>query len=555
MSLFFDISKMLTGIVIFLLGANFLEEGVRFLAGRSFKLFLKKQTSNKLKAIGGGAFVTAILQSSSIVNLMILAFVGAGVIQMENALAVMLGTNVGTTLSNWVVATLGFNFSIETIAYPVTAVAGLVMLLSNKESSLNQWSRLLFGFAFLFVGLNFIKTSMGELIKEIDLAGLNQQPAIVFLLIGLLITALVQSSSATVVIVLSALYVNAISLYSATAIVLGAEIGTTFKLILASAKGTAVKKRVALGNILFNTITVLVLFILLGPVNSLITDIIGIRDKLIALVFFQTLLNVAGIILFYPLLGPFARFLDKRFTKDDDETLFIHKVKITDADPAMVALEKETAWLLYHTVAFTLEAFHTKTTIPGQPGLSHDFTSKKNMEKYEYIKQLHGDIYNYASGIQRHVSDKETTTRLHQLIDAARNIIYAAKNIKDAWPDIDQLSKSSKDQKYNYYLHTRERIADFFEKIITLVNTPDPQHNLKKITAIYNVLQDSYRQMLTELREEDLRENLTEVEFSTIVNFNREIYTCEKSIAFAVKDLLLTEEEAARFDELPGFIR
>src|SRR5688500_2335627 len=162
MELLSEIWKMLTGIVIFLLGASFLEEGLKALGGRSFKLFLKKQTSNKLKAIGGGAVVTGILQSSSVVNLMVLAFVGAGVIQMQNALAVMLGANLGTTIDSWVVATLGFKFNIENIAYPLAGVSGMVMLLSNKEGRLYQWSRLLFGFAFLFVGLNFIKTGMED---------------------------------------------------------------------------------------------------------------------------------------------------------------------------------------------------------------------------------------------------------------------------------------------------------------------------------------------------------------------------------------------------------
>jgi len=95
-----DIWKMLAGIAIFLLGIKFLEESLQELAGRRFKLFLKKQTQNKLKAIGGGAVVTAVLQSSSIVGLMVLAFAGAGIIHMQNALAIILGANLGTTISN-----------------------------------------------------------------------------------------------------------------------------------------------------------------------------------------------------------------------------------------------------------------------------------------------------------------------------------------------------------------------------------------------------------------------------------------------------------------------
>lgn len=551
----YDIFKMLTGIVIFLLGASFLEDSVRSLAGRSFKLFLKKQTSNKIKAIGGGAIVTGVLQSSSVVSLMVLAFVGAGVIQMQNALAVILGANLGTTIDSWVVATLGFKFNIETIAYPVAGISGLFMMLSNKDSKLYQWSRLLFGFAFLFVGLNFIKTGMQDVISGTDLSPLNNQPAIIFLVIGLLITALIQSSSATVVIVLSALYANAIGLFQATAIILGAEIGSSLKLILASAKGSADKKRVAMGVIMFNAITVVLIFIILKPVNRLITDIIGIHDNLLALVFFQSLINIVAIFIFYPLLGPLGRFLEKRFSSADDETLFIHKIKVTDIDPALVALEKETASMLYHTAAFTLDAFDKK--IPSLEKLSptRDFMSKKGMAKYEYIKQLHGEIYNYACGLQGNVTDKETTSRLHQLIDAARNTMYAAKNIKDAMPDIEQLSKSSKDKKYEYYQLTGERIKDFFGKMVSMIAEPRGSDHFSKINEVYKNIQDSYREMLAALYKQELHKSLDEIEFSTIVNFNREIYTCEKSVVFAAKDLLLTEEEAARFDELPGFIR
>lgn len=551
----YDIWKMLTGIVIFLLGANFLEEGIRSMAGRPFKLFLKKQSSSKLKAISGGALVTSVLQSSSVVNLMVLSFVGAGILQLENALGIMLGSNLGTTLSNWIVATIGFNFNIETIAYPVAGIAGMFMMLSNKEGTLYQWAKMLFGFAFLFVGLIFIKTGMQELMKDIDLRQLNEQPAILFLLIGLLITVLVQSSSATVAIVLSALYVDAISLFSATAIVLGGEIGTTLKLILASAKGSAVKKRVALGNILFNTINVLLIFIVLAPVNWFITDIVGIKDTLIALVFFQSLLNIAGIIIFYPFLKPFSRFLEKRFVNHEDETLFIHKVKASDTDPALVALEQETAYLLYHTAGFALEAFNKTSPFFEELGFSPGFRSKKLMEKYDHIKKLHGDIYNYAAAMQRPVNDLETTNRLHQLIDAARNTMYAAKNIKDAWPDIEQLSKSSKDQKYDSYLHTGERLHAFFDKVLPLVNDKKAEFLFEKLTDIYKLMQENYRQMLNELHRDDLHKNLDELEFSTLVNFNREIYTCQKSIAFAVKDMLLNEKESAHFDELPGFIR
>ena len=124
-----------------MLGMNFLEEGLHNLAGRPFKLFLKKQTSHKLRAIAGGAIVTGLLQSSSIVNLIVLAFVGAGVIQMQNALAVILGANLGSTFCSWIIATVGFEFNIESFALPIAGISGIAMLLTNKESRWNHWFR------------------------------------------------------------------------------------------------------------------------------------------------------------------------------------------------------------------------------------------------------------------------------------------------------------------------------------------------------------------------------------------------------------------------------
>lgn len=122
MSASFDIWKMLAGVAFFLLAMNFMENALRLLAGRRFKLFLKTQTTSNVKAIGGGAIVTGLLQSSSIVNLLVLSMVGAGIVKMENALALMLGSNLGTTLNSWIVVTLGFNFNIESVVMPVVGI-------------------------------------------------------------------------------------------------------------------------------------------------------------------------------------------------------------------------------------------------------------------------------------------------------------------------------------------------------------------------------------------------------------------------------------------------
>jgi phosphate:Na+ symporter len=494
------------------------------------------------------------LQSSSIVNLLVLSLVGAGVIQMQNALAVMLGSNLGTTFTSWIIATLGFNFNIDSFAFPLAGITGIALAFLTTGSQLYKWSRFLLGFSFLFIGLGFIKTGMLEAVQHIDLARFNHYPVIVFLLAGMLITGIIQSSSATVAITLSALHINAITLYIAMAIVLGSEIGTTFKLFLASIKGIPVKKRVALGNFLFNVITVLVVFALLQPVNWLIADVIQLKNNLFALVFFQSLINVIGIILFYPLLPVLGRFLEKRFTTDDEETLYINKINAGDPVIALEAFEKETQSFIYHVLDFCLTASNIKKDMPGIL-LHKDYHGSPTMEKYEHLKSMHGEIHGFYIRMQKAVINGKESERAEQLISSVRNCMYAAKNMKDALHDIEQLHNSSNDTKYNYYLAAQSRMEEFCQRVILLLKQSAEGSQLEGLTRFYREVQEGYTKNLNELYKQGMEQHLSESEISTLINFNRETYTAFKSILFALKDYLLNAQDADRFGELPGFIR
>lgn len=549
-----EIWRLLAGIVVFLLGMKFLEESLQQLAGRSFKLFLKKQTSSKPGAVLSGAAVTAIVQSSSVVNLIVLAFAGAGIIQMQNALAVMMGSNLGTTVTNWWVALIGFRFNLESFALPIVGLAGMVMLLVKKESRWQQGSRSLLGFGFLFVGLGFIKSGMEDAVKQVDFSLLNQYPPVIFLLSGFLITTLIQSSSATVAIVLSALYSGAISLYTATAIVLGSETGTTIKLLLASVNGPSAKKRVALGNFLFNIITALPVFVFLLPVNRFITHTLNIKDNLLALVFFQSLVNIAGIILFYPFLKQFGQYLEKRFVSAGDEPLFIRKVNPLDTELAATALENEVKHIILCTVDFARNVFDIPERLPDNQ-LQKKFHQKSPSDRYDYIKHLHGGILSFTGQLIPYAGKREVTRRAEQLISASRNTMYAAKNIKDALPDILQLRNSSNDIKYNFYRQASGKLNEFCMALTSLLLYKVADERFENLSKIYRAVTDGYTQVLHQLYRSDMYRHLSETEVSTLFNFNREMYTAYKSFVFAAKDYLLDEKKAAYFDELPGFIR
>ncbi len=555
MASYFDSWKMLAGVAFFLLAMNFMESTLGILGGRRFKLFLKKHTTSKLEAIGGGVIVTGLLQSSSIVNLLVLNMVGAGVLKMENALALMLGSNLGTTVNSWLLATIGFSYSFEVFVLPVVGITGIAMAFISME---NKWFlvfKFLFSLAFLFVALGYIKTGMEEFVKQTNLSAIASYPLIIFLLLGILLTAIVQSSSAVIALTLSALYTNAITLLIAMAIVLGGEIGTTLKLFLAAAKGSASKKRVALGNFLFNLITVTVIFFLLRPLNYVLSKALPLNDHLIALVIFQSLVNLLCIILFLPFLRIFGNFLLKRFEEKEEGSLYISKVSVSDMDNALDALDQETKYFINHVIQYSLNSFNINEGKISNINVSKNFTRKSVSQQYNYIKQLHGEMHGFYLKLLSEASDKIVTERLEQLISAIRNSMYAAKNIRDAQHDIEQMRNSSNDIKYNFYIQSSEKLEHLYEKIKFLLNSKEVENCLQDLTLLYHSITSGYTSTLGSLYKDSVANKVNELEITTLVNFNRELYTSFKSILFGLKDYLLTVKEAEFFDTQPGFIR
>ncbi len=554
--MFYDKWKLLAGVAIFILGMQFLAQALRALTGREAKLFLRKQTVRPVTAIMGGALVTGLVQSSSIVNLIVLGLVGAGTIPMANALAVTLGTNIGSTLNTWIIASVGFSLEIEAFALPFIAVAGIMRVMFPEKSRAYHWLDCLLGLGFLFYGLDVMSMGMEHSIQGLEPEYFSNLPIFLYPIIGLIITTLTQSSAATVALVLSALNAKAIDLHVATAIVLGAEVGTTIKLVIASAGKEATVKRVALGNIIFNIVTLIVIFVFLTPVNHFITSVIGITEPLLALATFQTLTNVVSILLFFPLLGRMARFLNGRFKEHSQQTLYIHKVPAEDEELAITALEQETTYFLKIIIQYCLGVFDKENLKQLNSTMSEAFSELRNSDRYQFIKQLHGDMYTYAVTLQNATISQEQVILLSRLVTAARNGMYAAKSIKDAESDITQLRNSGNDVKYQFYIESKETASLLLEQFSKqLEKGAGKELQFAGLVEIYRTISDGYNGRLQKLYNNTSMSQLSDIEVSTIINFNREIYSAFKSLVFALKELQLTGDEAKYFDEMPGFIR
>lgn len=549
-----DIWKMLAGVVIFLLGTTWMEESLTRLAGRSFKLFLKKQTANPFKAMGGGALVTALLQSSSVTGLMVLAFAGAGIIRMQQAMAIMLGANLGTTVTGWMVATGGFAMNLEVFALPLAGTAGLLFLLATPDSKWKKSAQFVLGFSFLFIGLAYIRTGMEGWVTQLDPARFAQAPLILFFLAGFVITALIQSSSATMAISLSALYAGALTFQDAAGLVLGSELGTTMKLFLAALQGAAVKRRLALGNFLINTVTVGLVLALLGPLIHLIRENAGVKNELFALVFFQSLINVLSIVIFFPFLGRLGKFLEKRFLSGEEDTLFIHKVSPEIPDGALDAMEQESRSFFHKVLAYAMDCFDKEDGIRKQLNEGDSFFRKPVAEKYGHIKMLHGEIHAFYIRISKANGGKNEKEKADRLMSAVRNLMYAAKNIKDAVPDMEQLKNSSNDVKYGFYEKTRGELEKICQ-VLHQLEESEPDARFSGLTHLYQQVTNGYTQSLKELYLDTTSGYVDETEITTLLNYNRELYSAYKSLIFGVKDLLFDREQSRYFDELPGFIR
>ena len=551
------IFKLAAGVGLFLFAMYLLEESVKNLSGRNFKLFLQRTTKNSVGAVAGGALITAVLQSSSVVSLMVLAFVGAGVFTMKNAMAIILGANLGTTLSSWMVATLGFKVNIEVAAYPVVFIGGMLIILFSNRKNVKYISYFLFGFGLLFIGLSFIKTAIEGQVKAFDFSEYANMSLVVFLLIGFIITSLVQSSSVTMALTLSALHAEAIGFAPAAAIVLGSETGTTIKILLGSIGGIAAKKRVALGNFFFNIFLTVLAFALLKPTLLLITDIFKINYPLIGLVTFSTLTNLVSIIIFLPFLNSFAKLLEKFFKDTDASTAaFIGNADTKEPETALDLFRRETEYFIYNSKLFNLDLFDIDNKqVNRNPEFKSinnkkNFFSKNREEKYEFLKQLQGELQVFYLALRTKLKD-EKYAQLNQLISAVRSAMHSVKSMNDIGSNITNLQQSATDIKFNFFIHHKKETEDLYLQLNALMEKTKP--DFEKLQSIHTQIQNNYSFALNNFYKEAQNAPIEDLDITTALNFNRELFTSNKAMLMAVKDYLLKEKDAEDFNELPVY--
>lgn len=551
----FDIWQFAAGLGIFIFGMYLLEDALKALSGKAFRRMTALYTKGRLRAIGSGLMTTAVLQSSSAVSLMVLAFVGAGIISMENGIAMMMGANIGTTFTAWVVALLGFKLSIDSFAFPFIAIAGIGLVFSEVGARLFNFSRFLIGFGFLFLGLNYMKISIEGLTQSFDLNQFHDYGLWLYLLVGIALTAIMQSSSATIAIVLTALNSQLISFNMGVAMVIGANVGTTGTVLLGSlGKGVRAKKIVGVSHLVFNLVTGLIAFASINMSVQLIGSLVDINsNSVVGLALFHTLFNICGVILFYPLIGLLTRTLLEIFPQRQKVlTVYLDRTPTEVTEAATTALIKEIHHLLTECQLYNLRVLSIKEKLVFKQDLPFEKNSAGKtglVELYDNIKLLHGEIFAYYARLQTQKLEESEAHNLERVIFASRNIMNSTKNFKGILADLEEFDAADNIYLNNQYKLFRQRLLGLYQTMNPLAELESQAEQYRGILQVFLSIEEEDKSFIRETMDAVSDNQIQGVEISSLLLVNR-LFTqgCRLQV-FAIKDLLLSNEQINDFDQ------
>ena len=301
------------GVGLFLLGMLVLTDGLQGLAGDALRRGLARFTKNPSSGAMAGAAATAIVQSSSATTVATIGFVGAGLLTFSQALGIIFGANIGTTITGWFVAILGFKFDLGTVVLPLVFLGVLIKIFGRGKVQHAGWA--LAGFSLLFIGIDAMQQGLAPFEGDVTPDNFPDDTwfgRIQLVLIGALITLVTQSSSAGVATTLVAMQAGTISFTQAAAMIIGMDIGTTFTAALAALGGSTARRQTGYAHVIYNVMTGVMAFFLLTPFAALVDAWIangGKGNAQISLVAFHTTFNTLGVLLVLPFAKPFARFI------------------------------------------------------------------------------------------------------------------------------------------------------------------------------------------------------------------------------------------------------
>ncbi len=473
-----------------------LESGFQTFAEGPLRRMLHRITDKFYKSLMLGAVSTAVLQSSSLISVIAISFISAGLLDLVAGIGIIFGANIGTTATSWLVAIFGLKLKISALAMPMLVFG--IILTFQKNQSLKGIGNILAGMGFLFLGIHYMKEGFDAFKDTLDLSKYALEGPLglfAFTGLGIFATVILQSSSATMAIILTALMTGQITYYNALALAIGANIGTTITAILGATASNAAGKRLAMAHLAFNLVTGLIALIFINQISWLV-DVtsrgigIGAQDYTMKLATFHTIFNLIGIIAMYPAVKPLARWLNKHIkdlaVKDVDRPLYLNDAALAYPQSAIGALYQETMHLfsntyelILHTLSLHRKDVLSKTQLRKVIKRSNQIINI-NIDELYYtkIKAIHSKIIEFATYTQQLDLTAKDIDTIHHIKDANQYFVEVVKDLKDLQPNMTRYLKSENDMVKEEYNNFRKRISKMVRAMVKIQSLqPDPESN------------------------------------------------------------------------------
>jgi len=531
----------------FIYGMKVMSEGIQKVAGNKMRQVLGAMTSTRIFGVFTGFLITSLLQSSSATTVMVVSFVNAGLLTLVESVGVIMGANIGTTITAWLISIFGFKIKIASVALPIIAI-GFPMMFS-KRANLKSWAEVIIGFALLFLGLNALKGSVPDLKSSPEVlsflanyADSGMLSTFIFIGVGTLLTLIVQSSSAAMALTLVMCFEGWIPFEMAAAMVLGENIGTTITANLAALIGNVHAKRAAMAHFIFNVFGVIWMFLLfrffITGIDTFMYTSYGIspldKDQYesipIALSIFHTtfnIINVTVLFAFVPFIARVAEQLVPSRGDVDEETKLEYIGSGILATPELSLLEakKEIAKfgkITNRLFGFTSEILYEKN--------QKKFTDQmRRIAKYEDITdKMEIEIADYLSKVSQGELSENSSFRVRGML----SIINDLERIGDICYQISKNIERKRDQKANFNDEQKENMSKMFasvedaiQNMLENLNSDYTQVNIRKAELLEVEINDS-RNKLRNLHLQDIANK--KYSFESGLFYNDLFSSCEK---------------------------
>lgn len=539
---FYDFLMLIGSLGLFLYGMKIMSEGLQKVAGDRLRSILTAMTTNRVTGVLTGLMITALIQSSSATTVMVVSFVNAGLLTLTQSISVIMGANIGTTVTGWIISLFGFKVDVSSFALPLLGIA--IPLIFSSKSTRKSLGEFIFGFSFLFMGLAYLKDNVPNLAENPEMlafiqnyTGMGYLSILLFLFLGSILTIVVQSSSATMAITLVMCSMNWIPFELAAALVLGENIGTTITANLAALTANTSARRAALAHFMFNVFGVLWMLVLFYPFTGMISyfvDTYMASDPQVAVSFklsaFHTAFNICNVcimIWFVKLIEKTVCLIIRK--KEDDEEYrlrFISSGMLSTAELSILQARKEIH--LYSERTFRMfrmvqDLLHTEK--------DDDFNKLfSRIEKYENISDnMELEIANYLNQVSEGRLSSESKLQIRSMLREVTEIESIGDSCYNLARTINRKRQTNQDFTEKQYEHIHfmmNMTAEALSQMILVIEKPE-QHSID-VNKSFNIENEinNYRNQLKNQNILDV--NNKEYDYQMGVYYMDIIGECEK---------------------------